>query len=169
LILCSMSLGAILILAVCGWRVIAVAAEENPHELVVGASGCGECHVATPDGVPEGSTRTVLPEAGEYVADHVEMCVSCHKDDASAHPIGAKPGYPVPADLPLDEDGRISCLTCHFTHGNLKSDHRCCSASLLDRLFARDRFSKSFLLRRDNPKGQLCQACHGENRREEGQ
>ncbi len=146
-----------------GWKVLAEQARENPHEIqskTVQDELCGSCHRQEPKNIPQRATRTVLPKQDDYKEDPVAMCVSCHEQAGEEHPVGAKPEYPVPADLPLDKEGKVSCLTCHFTHGSLKSDHACCSTSFLDRFFAKERKFKSFLLRRENTKGELCKACH---------
>ncbi len=154
--------GIFLFAGIAGWRVAAVGTEGNPHEPQGAATDamCKTCHRETPSQFPENPTRTVLPDTDDLILDPVATCVACHEEGAGSHPVGARPDYPVPADLPLDKDGRISCLTCHYTHGSFESDHQCCSASLLDRLFNRKNLRKSFLLRRDNPRGELCKACH---------
>jgi hypothetical protein len=51
------------------------------------------------------------------------MCIPCHEAGAINHPVGVRPEFAVPADLPLDTEGRISCLTCHYVHGSLRADH----------------------------------------------
>jgi len=48
-------------------------------------------------------------------------CTECHPDERIAsHPIGMVPSMAVPADLPLDEKGRVSCFTCHRDHGDIQ-------------------------------------------------
>lgn len=150
----------------CGvidWRVLAEDPVANPHELEDGVNNttCVNCHRQTPERVPEHPTRAVLPNQNDFVTDFVDVCASCHEGSVESHPLGVIPKYPVPADLPLDKDNGVSCLTCHYTHGSLKSDHPRCSVSFLDRLLGRDRMRKSFLLRRENTNGELCKACHG--------
>lgn len=144
------------------WHVHAAGA--NPHEPTGAAADttCAACHRHAASHLPDAPTRTVLPKDEDFVVDPVAMCVSCHDQDEreGSHPVGARPEFPVPADLPLDKDGRISCLTCHHNHGNIESDHQCASASALDRLFNRKHLRKSYLLRRENIRGELCKACH---------
>ncbi len=152
---------------------LAVEANRNPHELVNAdwtapqqKQLCKECHHVAPDHQPQRSTRSVLPDVQGYIADGVSMCTSCHDEGPANHMVGAQPDFPVPADLPLDGERRITCLTCHHTHGSLKSDRPWCTVSLLDRLFGRERLHKTYLLRRNNTDGELCKACHysdGEN------
>lgn len=151
------------------WRVLAQDSVVNPHELQDGAgrTTCTNCHQQMPEGVPENTTRVVLPKAKDFKTGPVAMCISCHEGSEESHPLGVNPKYPVPADLPLDKEGGISCCTCHYTHGSLKSDHPCCSVSVIDRMFGSDRLKKSFLLRRENRRGELCRACHGTTDRKE--
>lgn len=134
----------------------------NPHDLknLVDNTACTSCHRQTPERVPANHTRAVLPGTNHFVTGPTAMCIPCHGGSVDSHPLDVYPGYAVPADLPLSKAGGISCLTCHYTHGSLKSDHPCCSVSLLDRLFGSDRLKKSFLLRRENCNGELCRACH---------
>jgi predicted CXXCH cytochrome family protein len=64
-----------------------------------------------------------------------------------SHPVNVRPEekyrkMKVPADLRLDDDGRIMCLTCHTAHGSYVS----------------------YFLRRSSPDRGfevLCEACHG--------
>ncbi len=136
--------------------------KRNPHELKeqFDSMECANCHRQTPVRIPENHTRAVLPGQDDFVTDPVTMCAPCHKGSMDSHPIAVRPKYLVPADLPLDKKLGISCLTCHYTHGSLKSDSPCCSMSFLDRMFDRERMKKSFLLRRENTNGGLCNACH---------
>ena len=88
------------------------------------------------------------------------MCVDCHGEDSSSHIIGVTPDYTVPADLPLNHDNQITCLTCHYIHGSLQSETPMASTSFMDHLFNRARLHKSYVLRRNNARGELCLACH---------
>ncbi len=136
--------------------------KSNPHELKEKFDGmeCVNCHRQTPGRIPEDNTRTVLPGLDDFVIDPVAMCAPCHEGSMDSHPIAVRPKYRVPADLPLDKKRGVSCLTCHYTHGRLISERPCCSVSLLDRMFNRERMRRSFLLRRENANGELCKACH---------
>lgn len=158
----TLTASILFISSVVVYRVLAKHSGGNPHELKNGVDniGCTNCHRQAPERIPERPTRVVLPNPDYFSMGPVAMCVSCHEGSEGSHPIGVIPNYPVPADLPLDKNNGVSCLTCHFTHGSLKSDHPCCSVSFLDRMFDRDRMRKSFLLRRENTNGELCKACH---------
>ncbi len=44
----------------------------------------------------------------------VAACVSCHPmPDGLSHPTGVTPSTPLPKGLPLDDAGRLTCVTCH--------------------------------------------------------
>ncbi len=144
------------------YRAMAKKSDNNPHELknLINNSSCALCHQEIPEHAPESHTRAVLPEGKRFSQGPVEMCRPCHEGSMESHPLDVYPRYAVPKDLPLASSGSITCLTCHYTHGSLKSDNPCCSVSFLDRLFGSDRMEKSFLLRRNNKDGGLCKACH---------
>jgi predicted CXXCH cytochrome family protein len=47
-----------------------------------------------------------------------ELCVTCHKErlQEGEHIVDIVPKYPVPRDLPLTKDGKLTCITCHDQH-----------------------------------------------------
>lgn len=47
-----------------------------------------------------------------------ELCVQCHREriEAGEHRVDIIPKYPVPPNLPLTKDGRLTCITCHDPH-----------------------------------------------------
>ncbi len=108
---------------------------------------CAACHVPgrTPD----------------LLGDQIAMCVRCHEAAAVKHMVGMRPDFVVPSRLPLDAHGRITCLTCHHAHGELRGDGPWASVSLLERLTGSERLRKTYLLREKNTDGELCRACHG--------
>jgi len=48
-----------------------------------------------------------------------ELCISCHPERVGKgeHAIGIKPQVAV-EELPLDTDGKMTCITCHDPHGS---------------------------------------------------
>lgn len=74
-------------------------------------TACGVCHLAG-EGVTE-------PTASVLVATQERLCVACHKGAvADSHPSGFPPGRALPAGLPLDWKGDLTCSTCHEVHGD---------------------------------------------------
>ncbi|MDH4028007.1 MAG: fibronectin type III domain-containing protein [Nitrospirota bacterium] len=52
----------------------------------------------------------------------IDVCITCHQQDSS-HPVGVRSSNPrivISDQLPTIEDGLITCVTCHFSHGGKK-------------------------------------------------
>lgn len=105
---------------------------------------CGNCHNLRAD-VNEPGYRSNA-DVREIKGDINQMCTSsgCHNiDPVLSHPVGIKPGGPVPKDLPLDINSNITCLTCHQETGYSDGTDD----------------SKKYFLRRSISE-QLCASCH---------
>jgi predicted CXXCH cytochrome family protein len=112
---------------------------ENPHAHFRTPDQCPKCHLSP------GSQ----PGPGRFSTEAGAVCLECHAKGSMgrSHPVNVRPeekyrNMKVPADLRLDDDGRIMCLTCHTAHGSYES----------------------YFLRRSSPDGGfevLCEACHG--------
>ncbi|MEQ1621570.1 MAG: hypothetical protein ABL919_09200 [Methylococcales bacterium] len=143
-----------------------VLAVENPHSLSASSNlaECTSCHVSQPqyDFSKPLETKNKQVDITAYKNDGVAMCSSCHNKD-DGHQVGLKLDFEIPADMPLDKKNALSCLTCHYTHGNLASDRPQASFSFMDRMLNADRLHKSYLLRRNNVDGELCLICHNSN------
>lgn len=141
-------------------------ADENPHVVTKQTPNntCTACHAATPEVKEEGVllTKNLPVDPTGFSKDGVAMCSSCHNPN-QGHKVGLNIDFPVPADLPLNEENDITCLTCHYTHGRLDSDRPQASHSFMDKLMNAERLKKSFLLRRNNSDGELCLTCHNVN------
>ena len=111
----------------------------SPHAHFRNPDQCPKCHVS-PDSPPG---------PGRFSTEADAVCLGCHTKEGMgrSHPVNVRPEekyrkMKVPADLRLDDDGRIMCLTCHTAHGSYASH----------------------FLRRSSPDGGfelLCEACHG--------
>jgi hypothetical protein len=136
---------------------------DNPHELSSGSqtADCLSCHLEK----PEIMTKTLInsknhqADSAAFTKDGIEMCTGCHNKD-DGHQVGLKLDFEVPADLPLGKKHKLTCLTCHYTHGSLSSDRPQASLSFLDGMLDSERLHKSYLLRRNNADGELCLTCH---------
>lgn len=111
----------------------------DPHAHFRNPDQCPKCHLST------GSQ----PGPGRFSTEADTVCLGCHATGSMGrtHPTKVRPEekyrkMKVPADLRLDDDGRIMCLTCHTAHGPYVS----------------------YFLRRSSPDRGfevLCEACHG--------
>ena len=137
-------------------------AADNPHEITgQGQVDCMSCHADKPQNTKPGvlETKNHKADPAAFKSDGVEMCSSCHNAE-DGHKVGLKLDFEVPADLPLGEKAKMTCLTCHYTHGSLSSDKPQASVSFMDRMVDAERLHKSYLLRRNNADGELCLTCH---------
>jgi hypothetical protein len=144
----------------------AVQAAENPHTISTtgNSSTCTSCHVSEihHDKAELLNTKNKQVDSATFNNDGVAMCSGCHNAE-DGHKVGLKLDFEIPADMPLNKKNALSCLTCHYTHGNLASDKPQASFSFMDRLLNADRLHKSFLLRHNNVDGELCLICHNSN------
>lgn len=151
----------ILMLLGLGWAGPVFA--ENPHEISASSQAvdCVACHVDPPQGLTAELLNSKNHQADMTVfkTDGVEMCAGCHNKD-DGHKVGLKLDFEVPADLPLGSKNKLTCLTCHYTHGSLSSSRPQASVSFMDSMLDSERLHKSYLLRRNNVDGELCLTCH---------
>lgn len=129
----------------------------NPH-YENKAVQCLSCHKTQPLEQVNFNGKHIIPVMNSFNKSEIEMCSGCHS--SSSHIVGITPDYTVPADLPLDINNQITCLTCHYVHGSLESDKPMASTSFMDHIFNRERLNKSYILRRNNAEGDMCLACH---------
>jgi hypothetical protein len=146
---------------------VATAETEHPHTISKNSKSttCALCHKVIPsvsDKEVGVETRNNPVDRDSFVQDGTAMCSSCHNPD-DGHKVGLELDFQAPADLPLDAKNKMTCLTCHYTHGSLTTERPQASFSFMDRLFDADRLHKSFLLRRNNADGELCLTCHTVN------
>jgi hypothetical protein len=136
---------------------------DNPHEISPQSQAidCVSCHVEKPNNVNTGllNSKNHQADPAAFKNNGIEMCSGCH-DAEDGHKVGLKLDFEVPADMPLGERNKLTCLTCHYTHGNLSSNKPQASFSFMDRMLDAERLHKSFLLRRNNAEGELCLTCH---------
>ncbi len=108
---------------------------------------CDKCHISQSDE----KTQDQLPNTWQLKQDINKSCTmsKCHNfDPMLSHPVGIKPKGPIPEDMPLDSQAKITCLTCH----NQSIDKSDQDYSDIDS-------GNQYLLRR--PVGeQLCSSCH---------
>jgi len=136
----------------------------NPHNLeklsLDNNIQCLSCHKTQPAQNTKFTGKYVIPVISRFIKNETAMCNECHGDDNTSHIVGVSPNFTVPADLPLNKENQVTCLTCHYVHGSLKTDRVMASTSLMDHIFNRARLGKSYILRRNNAEGDLCLSCH---------
>lgn len=115
----------------------------EPHDFANKGMECRSCHKAV-----------VLQRRGSMQKTIGEMCTACHRHAGqSSHPVDMKPSFALPADMPLDERGLMTCATCHDPHRRY-----------LNALTG----EKPLYLRRDGPRKKFCLACHSRQERSHG-
>ncbi len=117
------------------------APERNPHEF--DQVGCTHCHIVVP-----GQGRILQHNVFRKNID--DLCQECHAaslEDNINHRVGIRPSMKVPEDLHLNENGEISCITCHDPHTEYVGSKT---------------GNRTWFLRRQMLKRELCIACHAE-------
>jgi hypothetical protein len=105
--------GVLLFLICAGCFGVSARAGAGPHD----AAGlrCLDCHTAIP--MPGVAPR--------FHRDVHDICLQCHLDNFCTHdpagrgfrhPVAVVPSVRIPADMPLDAERKINCMTCHLFH-----------------------------------------------------
>ncbi|HLB24862.1 MAG TPA: cytochrome c3 family protein [Nitrospirota bacterium] len=114
-------------------------AKYNPHKDISSGEDCLFCHERQPYKGDSASTVSFISSLGM-------ICLRCH--ESYPHPAGLDhmrpPRMEVPADLPLDHAGQVTCITCHNPHIDAQKKK---TADEMDRRLRR-------------PGDRLCDACH---------
>jgi predicted CXXCH cytochrome family protein len=124
----------------------AAVADRSPHDFQ--KIGCAHCHVTIP-----GQGRTFQRNVFRKNID--DLCQECHAaslEDNLNHRVGIRPSMKVPDDLHLNEKGELSCVTCHDPHAEFVSSKT---------------GNRTWFLRRQMLKRELCLACHAEENYQE--
>ncbi len=69
---------------------------------------CLSCHVKLP----------FNKIADRFSTQSIGVCQDCHREEriTFSHPVGIPVRMKFPKDLPLSEDGKLICITCHTFH-----------------------------------------------------
>jgi predicted CXXCH cytochrome family protein len=79
---------------------------------------CDTCHSA-------GARGYDSSEVGEFKSSINQLCSQsgCHDlDSVLSHPVGIRPIVAIRQDMPLDQDSRLTCLTCHLVSISSQKD-----------------------------------------------
>lgn len=114
--------------------------DKNPHDFAKMGKNCFDCHISIPK---TGFMKAAFRKSINY------LCYECHPPEEKliSHAVGVEASMPVPKDLHLTVDGKISCATCHNIHGEWKDPAT---------------KKQTYFLRRPTRGRQLCRACHPE-------
>ncbi len=151
---------AVLVVLLGPWCAIA-AAHDAPRDaetvrvmpFVADPASCAACH---------GPGRQA-PAAPQDVARACStLCATCHTSGRTGahHGVGHALEAGAVTNLPLTNDGRTACFTCHDLTRPRWSDVPWKAQSLFDRTFRSARRHKTYYLVMRNDRGQLCKACH---------
>lgn len=110
-------------------------------------------------------------KVARFKKDIVSLCIECHEqmEGETLHPLDIKPSEMKSDILPLDSEGTLTCVTCHFPHsktgehGIVYSTEQYVGRSPMDKvksLFRKQTYFKTFLLRAKALKGEMCNECH---------
>ncbi len=154
--LALMGLGALILVAADDFP------RTNPHTSFQRQDLCPRCHVYSGGRF----------EADRFTADADNLCYDCHAKEhlGRTHPVGSKPAAKygrkmiVPDEFPMNDDGKMMCLTCHFAHkAPYLSQAKSWPTQQPESSIA-GRYYKTFYLRRTDPKNlgiaALCDGCH---------
>ena len=127
----------LLLILVVFYPTSALAIHDNTED-----TACLDCHFTLP------FDRDKLI----YTEEVGNVCRKCHQDfpcndkkesGGFAHPVNVTPSMTIPLDMPMDKQGRVTCITCHSYHAE----------------FWDAEYNNESLLRRT--KGvKLCYTCH---------
>jgi hypothetical protein len=145
------------------WVILVPAITEgarNPHAFMDDPSRCLHCHDTSP-----------VKPGGLFIKDIVSLCRDCHSmAHRMSHPVDIRPQKGTRAELPLDQEGTITCSTCHDPHSDPSSAAPYVGRGIVERL--KGMFSSAgyptYFLRMPNTEGQLCLLCHQNEEVDEG-
>ncbi|RMG60077.1 MAG: hypothetical protein D6713_03955 [Deltaproteobacteria bacterium] len=88
--------------------------EINPHSGKVEGESCLTCHESIP-GEEDTATDVKVREKT------IEVCDFCHNVKEKSHPENVASLERIPANLPRDSSGNVTCGTCHDPHGTAET------------------------------------------------
>lgn len=123
---------------------------KNPHEAAEGSDRCVFCHTSIDE------EKIFLGQEVRARTKPERLCNFCHNVRSKDHPRNIDPIMDLPSTLPRDEEGLITCVTCHNPHGSSAYTH-----------YIREDYARHFArLQEFNPHindRYACKSCHFEN------
>ena len=142
--------------------------ETNIHPFVNDKNSCNTCHDVFQTSGADASYIVFRENSADLLT---ENCLKCHERFIGDHPVLIKTTFPVPKDLPLSEKREITCMTCHNPHFKRFSNRPWYPRSYIITAFdiiQRKKEFKTYYLRRNNAKKELCLSCHKGLRHQRG-
>ncbi len=138
------------------------------HPFVNEKNRCDTCHDVFQTSGADASYIIFRENAAALLS---AKCAKCHERNFGDHPVLIKASFPVPKDLPLSEKKEITCITCHNPHfirfSNRSWFPRSYIMIIADYLKSKKEY-KTYYLRRNNAKKELCLSCHKGVRHQRG-
>jgi len=95
--------------------------------------------------------------AGQSAKSCSNYCLTCHKGH---HKTDIRPKREPRINMPLKENNKITCYTCHDLKWKRFDDTSWKSESLFESIFNREERYPTYYLRIKNNEGALCKNCH---------
>ena len=143
-------------------RTEGVSTNAEDHIFLKSKTSCIICHIETDMSNSELPQKHDIYNPIDTELNKTDTCLTgCHTVEEACHPVNVIPyrAFP-PADLPLGNNGEITCLTCHYTHGSSESKKPYVAEGIISRIFSLGASYKTYYLRRSYSDGELCYACH---------
>ena len=152
-----------ILLVISGYFPILFSQESEFHPFINDKNLCSTCHVTYQTANTSGNTISYIVVNVDSSHIHTYVCLGCHPHKAEVHPVQITSSFPVPKDLPVSKMREITCTTCHNPHFSRYSSRPWIPRSFLQILndfVKRKKQYKTYFLRRNNSKGELCMSCH---------
>ena len=134
--------------------------EGEVHPNVQDSDRCNTCHEVFSTDEGRGSFIVFRENPANSLT---AKCLSCHHYHVGDHPVLVGASFPIPKDLPVSDKNEITCITCHNPHyqrySNRSWQPRSYKEKIYDIITGKKRF-KTYFLRRNNAKKDLCLSCH---------
>ncbi|MCR4336628.1 MAG: hypothetical protein NUV91_02320 [Candidatus Omnitrophica bacterium] len=131
--------GSLLAIVIMSTVAVGLWNDGKKHEF---SGKCQLCHLETP---VAGTPFQEMKFAGTVD----QMCAHCHEiKQQNSHPTNVSPRKPIPLQMFLDRENKLTCLTCHDVHKEEKEGH--------------EGVSRRGLLRGHTVGRAFCATCHHE-------
>ena len=152
-----------ILIVISGYFPILFGQESEFHPFANDKDLCNTCHVTKQITSSSGKVVSYIVTNADSSHIHTYVCLGCHPQKAGGHPVQVTTSYETPKDLPLSKMRVVACTTCHNPHVSRFSNRAWVPRSFLQIMndfVKRKKQYKTYFLRRNNSKGELCMCCH---------